>query len=642
MATKTYTINVKANTQSAERGLKGISKGAKLAAGALGGLAVAATAKAYLDQVNTFQELSNKIKLVTNGSKDLSQTTGQLLRISQETRQSFSGTADLYSKLALTTGDLNLNQDKLLQITQNVNKALAVSGSSTMGAEAAMTQLSQAFAGNVLRGEEFNSIMENAPFIIDLLAKELNVTRSEMRAMAEQGKITGAVMADALGKTIEDLEEKFSKTNVTVGQANQIFKDAFMTTVGVLDDATGASDLYTSVLLTLADVLVKVAGLFDEDMAAGLQKTIDQTKAGVAATSDLTAKMKEAQEVALGRVELLEAETEEEKALVKIRQEHIKREKEFAKVLKGGDLERAKKASFEAYFKEYKQIQRNNDLKVIEIRNSFELSEAERERVTNAINYQKTLDKIAGLQISNIEKEMLETKALNKLKDDQSRVEQARMQEYIDRERIKREELRTTRLYELKQRGYNDKDAEAAAKNIEAYEENKTRFVVGQLTDQFKAFGAHSKKAFEAYKALAIAQAIMDTYAMATASYKALAVIPVIGPALGFAAAAAAIATGMANVSAIRSQSYSGRQFGGPVTGGSSFIVGERSPEVFTPQGNGTITPLDKIGGKNITINFNIDTTDATGFDTLLATRKNMIVGMVRQAVNEQPGVLTR
>lgn len=642
MATKTYTINVKANTKSAERGIAGLGISAKQAAGAVAGVAAALGAREYLQTVNTFQEISNKIKLVTNGSKELSQTTGQLLRISQQTRQSFAGTADLYSKLALTTGDLNLNQDKLLQITSNVNKALAVSGSTTMGAEAAMTQLSQAFAGNVLRGEEFNSIMENAPFIIDLLAKELNVTRSEMRAMAEQGKITGAVMADALGKNIEELNEKFAKTSPTIAQANKAFADAFMTAAGAMDKSLGVSDLYVEVMLTLAEVLVKVAGLFDEDLAAGMQKTIDQTRAAEGATSNLTAKMKEAQKAALQRVEILEATTEEEKALVKAMQDHIKREKDFEKVLTGDELKRAKKASFDAYHKEYKQIERNNLLKQREIFYSFELDDANRQHALNAIEYQRTLDKIAGLKIDNIEKEIMKQRAFAKLQKEQDQVERARMQEFIDREKVKREQTKLTRIYELKQRGYNDADAEKAANNIEKYEENKTRFVIGQLADQFQAFGQHSKKAFEAYKAFAIAQTIMDTYSMAVSAYRSLAVIPVIGPVLGAGAAAAAIALGLSNVQQIRAQTYSGRQFGGPVTGGSSFIVGEREAEVFTPQQNGTITPLSKMGSNEVTVNFNIQTLDATDFDSLLSTRKNMIVGMIRQAVNEQPGVLAR
>jgi hypothetical protein len=94
----------------------------------------------------------------------------------------------------------------------------------------------------------------------------------------------------------------------------------------------------------------------------------------------------------------------------------------------------------------------------------------------------------------------------------------------------------------------------------------------------------------------------------------------------------------MSQVNQIRSQQYSGREFGGPVTGGSSYIVGERGPEVFTPSGSGMITPNNALTGKSgqTAITFNINATDADGFDDLLIQRKPLIVGMVQEAMNRQ------
>ena len=163
------------------------------------------------------------------------------------------------------------------------------------------------------------------------------------------------------------------------------------------------------------------------------------------------------------------------------------------------------------------------------------------------------------------------------------------------------------------------------------------KFVLDNTVKVFQALGQENKKAFQAYKAFAIAQAIIDTYASAVSAFKALAPIPVVGPALGFSAAAAAVAAGFARVNAIRSQTYGGRREGGAVTGGSPFLVGEDQPEVFTPHTNGKIIPLDKMGsGKEVNVNFQITTLDAADFQDLLVRERGLIVNIINDAVLEQ------
>ena len=163
------------------------------------------------------------------------------------------------------------------------------------------------------------------------------------------------------------------------------------------------------------------------------------------------------------------------------------------------------------------------------------------------------------------------------------------------------------------------------------------KFVLDNTVKVFQALGNENKKAFQAYKAFAIAQAIIDTYASAVSAFKALAPIPVVGPALGFSAAAAAVAAGFARVNAIRSQTYGGRQEGGAVTGGSPFLVGEAGPEVFTPKTNGEIIPLDKMSsGKKVQVNFNITTLDSADFQDMLVRERGVIVNIINDAVIEQ------
>jgi tape measure domain-containing protein len=149
--------------------------------------------------------------------------------------------------------------------------------------------------------------------------------------------------------------------------------------------------------------------------------------------------------------------------------------------------------------------------------------------------------------------------------------------------------------------------------------------------------GKNNKKAFEAQKAVAIAQTIISTYQAATQAFAAMSLIPFIGPALGFAAAATIVAAGMANVAAIKNQQYSGRQLGGPVMGGKSYMVGENGPELFTPNTTGSITRNQDLGSSSPTnINFTIIANDTQGFDQLLSSRKGVIQQIISDAMLER------
>jgi hypothetical protein len=162
-------------------------------------------------------------------------------------------------------------------------------------------------------------------------------------------------------------------------------------------------------------------------------------------------------------------------------------------------------------------------------------------------------------------------------------------------------------------------------------EVEKAQLAIQQGANIFSALGAQNKKAFEAAKAFNIANAIMNTYLGVT---KALAVYPF---PFNLVFAAGALAAGMAQVAQIRSQSYSGRALGGPVMGGQTYMVGESGPELFTPQGTGSITRNgDLTGGQPVEVNFTIVANDTQGFDQLLTSRKGVIQQIISDAMLER------
>jgi hypothetical protein len=153
--------------------------------------------------------------------------------------------------------------------------------------------------------------------------------------------------------------------------------------------------------------------------------------------------------------------------------------------------------------------------------------------------------------------------------------------------------------------------------------------VLGAMDQVFGAMASTNKAAFETHKKLAIAQAVISTY---QAAAMAIAMPP--GPPLSFIYVAGAIAAGLAQVGAIKSQTYSGRALGGPVMGNKPYIVGERGPELFTPNNSGSITRNQDLGGGGTTnVNFTIVANDSTGFDNLLNSRKGMIKQLISDAM---------
>ena len=140
-----------------------------------------------------------------------------------------------------------------------------------------------------------------------------------------------------------------------------------------------------------------------------------------------------------------------------------------------------------------------------------------------------------------------------------------------------------------------------------------------------------NENAFKVFKALRIAEATINTYSAAVAAFYKFGGWP-----FGVIAAAATIAKGMAMVAQINAQSYSGREHGGAVTKGKPYMVGEAGREMFVPNQSGNIVPNDQLGGKAVTVNFNINTVDARGFNELLVNSRGVIVNMINSAVNEK------
>jgi tape measure domain-containing protein len=208
-----------------------------------------------LDLTNEYQNLQNRLKLVTNSTKELTAVQEELFQISRRTRGGFSETVELYQKLALQAQNLGLRNTELLEITENVNKVIGIAGVNSIQASAGILQLSQAFASGRLQGDEFRSISENIPPLLDIFAKELGVTRGELKKLGSEGKITSDVIATALLKETDNINKKFEQLSPTIGQATTRIGNSFLNLVGKFNEVTGTADTLSSAIIGVSDAL---------------------------------------------------------------------------------------------------------------------------------------------------------------------------------------------------------------------------------------------------------------------------------------------------------------------------------------------------------------------------------------------------
>ena len=145
-----------------------------------------------------FRSVSQSRYTITKDSGNFEQAMSGVHQIALQTNSTLDNTGALFTRLNTVAKDMGKSQQFALDMTSTVTKAIQLGGSSTQEAEAAVTQFIQAMQGGVLRGEEFNSIMEGGYGLAEALAKGLGVTTGELRKMAENGELSAERVLAAL------------------------------------------------------------------------------------------------------------------------------------------------------------------------------------------------------------------------------------------------------------------------------------------------------------------------------------------------------------------------------------------------------------------------------------------------------------
>jgi tape measure domain-containing protein len=248
--------------------------GGQLLAGSLGDLARVA---------DGYTNLQARIGLVTGEGQALQQAFDGVFQVAQRTNSSLETTGNLFTRIAAAGKDIGVTTQQALALTETINQAVQVSGASAQASDAALTQLIQGLQSGVLRGEEFNSVMEQAPRLAKALADGLGISTGALREQAQAGVLTSQTVIAALQGQADVVAREFSKLPPTVGRAITNLSTSWTQYVGEVDAANGISSAAASIITGLANNLDTLASvLIGAGKAAAAYKAIQLAQTFIA------------------------------------------------------------------------------------------------------------------------------------------------------------------------------------------------------------------------------------------------------------------------------------------------------------------------------------------------------------------------
>ncbi|HEL7888464.1 TPA: tape measure protein [Stenotrophomonas maltophilia] len=304
-------------SDAARRGADEVAAGFRRVATEAVGLTSALVAvKAAIGKADEWTNLNNRLRLVTQGQAQFAAAQADVIRIAGAARQPLGATAELYQRIAMNQEALGLSGRDLARVVETISKTMVISGTSAAGADAALVQLGQAFASGTLRGEELNSVLEQAPALAQAIAKGLNVPIGKLRELGAAGKLSSQQVINALQSQAGAVDEAFGKMDSTVGQAMTLFNNNLQVMIGRADEATGASKALAAGIGALGSNLemVAVAGaaVASGPLLKALLARVAAANAGMAADRAAAAQnLAAAQQLELRtRAAMLDAEAE--------------------------------------------------------------------------------------------------------------------------------------------------------------------------------------------------------------------------------------------------------------------------------------------------------------------------------------------
>ena len=250
--------------------------------GAVAAYATIQTLSAALNLSDQLTSTTARLNLMNDGLQTTQDLQNMIYLSAERARGSYQATADAVSKLGLMAGDAFSSSEEIIAFMEQVNKQFTIAGTEAAGIDAAMLQLTQAMGSGVLRGEEYNSILEQAPNIIQAIADYMEVPKGQLKDMAAEGLITADIVKAAMFAAADDTNAKFEQMPKTFSQIWTSFQNtalmAFQPVLqrmneianseafqGFVNNAIEALSMVADIALEIFDLLVGVAEIVGEN-----------------------------------------------------------------------------------------------------------------------------------------------------------------------------------------------------------------------------------------------------------------------------------------------------------------------------------------------------------------------------------------
>lgn len=255
--------------QTAQKGIDGAKFAVNTLVGALTALGIGLGIRELAEAADSYTNLSVRIQIATREGGDFTSAMAGVHQVALATNSSLQATGDLFTRLNTVGKEMGMTQQQALDLTKTVTQAIQIGGGSAQASEAAVQQFIQAMQGGVLRGEEFNSIMENGYGLAEALAKGLGVTTGELRKMAENGELSSERVIKAVQSQATQIQETYNQFPTTISNALQKISTQWQILIGEMDQANGSSATVANALSIIADNL-GILKLFFDDVAEGI------------------------------------------------------------------------------------------------------------------------------------------------------------------------------------------------------------------------------------------------------------------------------------------------------------------------------------------------------------------------------------
>jgi len=188
----------------------------------LGGIgSVTLATRGLARHADSYTQISNAVRLATDAGANHAAIQQEIFDIAHRTRAPVAELADLFQKLTISSADLGASNEQFLRVLEGVGQALVINGTSAQQARGALLQFSQAMSSNIVRAEEFNSILEGAKPILIAVANNLDAAGGsvgKLRKLVIEGQVSSREFFEAFERGLPELQENFERANSTIGQ----------------------------------------------------------------------------------------------------------------------------------------------------------------------------------------------------------------------------------------------------------------------------------------------------------------------------------------------------------------------------------------------------------------------------------------